>query len=433
MNEHPTAAELDAFLEESLSSERRREVLSHLLRGCEACCAAAGMALGMTPVDPDSYDAVLTRVFRRVQRSVKGEEEKARKAVALIERGEAGSLPRNFRGLYLYHELLTRSWALRHENPAKMVVLARHATLVARNFRAETYGAESVADWQCRAWMELGNAYRVAEDLNEAEQAFRKAEQLFGGGTQDDLLYARLMSLRASYYGDRREFDLAMGALDTVRAVYERLGDPHLAARASIKKGVYAGYGNDTADAIRFTQEGLAQLDKARDPELFFQAVHNLGCWLVQANRHQEARTVLSRNRWRQHEAGGRLNLLKLRWLEAQINVGLQRFERAELGFLAVKQGFLEAEKPYDAAVASLDLATLWLSQGRTTEAKAASLEAYEIFLSFGIRREGTGAFLVLMGSFQTGTATAKLVKSVAEHLRKAQKDPAARFEPPGE
>ncbi len=433
MNEHPTAAELDAFVQKSLSSERRREVLAHLARGCESCREAAGMTLGMTPVDPDSYDAVIKRVFRKVQRSVSREEEKARTAVALIEKGEASALPRNFRGLYLYQELLNRSWALRHEDPAKMVALARHATLVARTFRAEIYGAEFVADWQCRAWMELGNAYRVAEDLNEAEQAFRKAEQLFSEGTQDDLLYVRLMNFRASYYGDRRELDLALGALDTVRTVYEGLGDRHLAARASIKKGVYAGYGNDTADAIRLTQEGLAHLDKARDPELFFQAVHNLGCWLAQANRYEEARKVLSRNRWRQHEAGGRLNLLKLRWLEAQINVGLQHFERAERGFLAVKQGFLDVEKPYDAAVASLDLATLWLSQGRTTEAKAVSLEAFEMFRSLGIRREGTGAFLILMKAFQAGTATARLVKSVAEHLRKAQSDPAARFEPPGE
>ena len=98
-----------------------------------------------------------------------------------------------------------------------------------------------------------------------------------------------------------------------------------------------------------------------------------------------------------------------------------------------MKQGFLEVEKPYDAAVASLDLATLWLSQGRTTDAKVASLEAYEIFKSFGIQREGTGAFLVLMKSFQMGTATAKLVKSVADHLRDAQRNPSARFEPPGE
>jgi tetratricopeptide (TPR) repeat protein len=433
VNEHPTAAELDAFLEKSLSPERRREVLAHLLRGCESCQGAAGMTLGMTPVDLDSYDAVIKRVFRKVQRSVNREEEKARKAVALIEMGDSKSFPRNFRGLYLYQELLNRSWALRHENPAKMVALARHATLVARTFGAEIYGAEFVADWQCRAWMELGNAYRVAEDLNAAEQAFRNAEELFGKGSQDELLHARLLNFRASYFGDCREFDLALGALDTVGEIYRRSGDQHLAARASILQGVYAGYGNDTADAIRLTQEGLAQLDKARDPELFFQAVHNLGCWLVQANRYEEARKVLSRNRWRQHEAGGRLNLLKLRWLEAQINVGLQQFERAERGFLDVKQGFLDVEKPYDAAVASLDLATLWLQQGRTADAKVAALEAYDIFRSLGIRREGTGAFLILMKAFQVGKATVRLVKSVAEHLRKAQSDPAARFEPPGE
>jgi tetratricopeptide (TPR) repeat protein len=433
VNEHPTAAELRGFLEGQLTPERRRVVITHLLQGCEVCSSIASNAFGYLPVGPNDYDAVTQKVVRRFSRAVKREREKAREVVAHLEQGEIANLRRRFHGLALYEELLARSWALRHENPSKMIELARHATLVARNLKPQVYRAGVISDLQCRAWAELGNAYRVAEDLGEAEHAFCRAESFFEQGTHDETLQARLLDLRASYYGDRREFELAFAALDTIFTIYSRNGNHHLAGRALITKGLHLSYKGDADEAIQTIRKGLSLIDADKDPSLHFAAVHNLARSLMEKGKFREARKALSRNVWRQQEAGGPLNLLKLKWVDAQINVGLQQFERAEFAFLEVKQGFLEVNKPYDAAVASLDLATLWLSQGRTTDAKVASLEAYEMFRSLGIRREGTGAFLVLMKAFQMGTATAKLVKSVAEHLRKAQNDPAARFEPPGE
>jgi tetratricopeptide (TPR) repeat protein len=433
VNEHPTAAELRGFLEGQLTPERRRVVIAHLLQGCEACSLRAGNAFGYLPVDPADYDAVTTKIFKRFSRAMKRERERAREVVDHLEQGEIATLRKRFRGLALFEELLARSWALRHENPNKMIKLARHATLVVRSLEPQVYGTGFISDLQCRAWAELGNAYRVAEDLSEAEHAFCRAESFFEQGTQDEALHARLLDLRASYYGDRREFELAFGALDTIFTIYNRSGDNHLAGRALITKGLYLSYKGDADEAIQIIRNGLSLIDIERDPSLHFAAVHNLARSLMEKGDFREARKVLSRNVWRQQEAGGHLNLLKLRWVDAQINFGLQQFERAELGFLEVKQGFLDIEKPYDAAVASLDLATLWLSQGRTIDAKVASLEAYDSFRSLGIRREGMAAFLILMKAFQVGTATVNLVKSVADFLRKAQSDPTARFEPPGE
>lgn len=433
MSEHPTAAELSAFLEGQLSQERRRAVMTHLVQGCSTCCRVAGSAFGFLPASPEDYHQAVSKVSRRVRNSVRRDRERAREAVAQIESGQAGTLRRRLHGLSLFEELLTRSWALRHDNPGKMVELARHATIVARTLDSGIHDTKSVADLQCRAWMELANAYRVAEDLEEAEQAFRRAETFFKEGSQNSVIHAHILNFRASYYGDRREFELALGALDTLLEIYRNNREEHLTGRTLIQKGLYVSYKGDPEEAVELTLEGLTLIEPDREPGLLFQSNHNLAAWLVQCGKLHEARSILTKNRWRQQEAGGRLNLLKLHWLEAQINAGLQEFDRAEHGFLEVKKGFLEVEKPYDAAVASLDLATMWLRQGRTNEAKAASLEAYDIFNSLGIRREGTGAFLVLMKAFQVGTATANLVKSVAEHLRKAQNDPTAKFEPPGE
>lgn len=432
MNEHPTAAELRAFLEGQLTPEQRRAVITHLVQGCPTCSAAAAVAFGFRPASPDEYQAVTTRVFRTVSRKVKQERERARDAVSQLEQGTKTSfLRRRLHRLTLFEELLARSWELRQENPGKMIELARHATLVARTLEPQV-GSRLASDLQCRAWAELGNAYRVAEDLDEAEHAFRRAETLFQQGTQDEFLEARILDLRASYYGDRREFDLALAALDIVFEIYSRYGDRHLAGRALITKGLHTSYKGDADEAVQTIQRGLTLIDPERDPSLYFAAVHNLARGLMEKDQFQEARKVLSRNAWRQQEAGGCLNLLKFQWLDAQISAGLQEFYRAEIGFLNVKEGFRAAGIFYDAAIVALDLATLWLRQRRMAEAKAVSLEAYNIFSSLGIRREGTGAFLVLMKAFQLGVATVDLVKSVADFLRKAQSDPTARFEPPG-
>ncbi|HSG41113.1 MAG TPA: hypothetical protein VLE27_15855, partial [Thermoanaerobaculia bacterium] len=401
MNDHPTVVELRAFVQGGLNSDRRRAVLMHLFQGCTTCRAAASETFGYSPIHPDVYDGIIGKVFRKVKRIVKREQEETRPELPGLEKGQSQSLPQRNQKLNLYHELLDRSWALRHENPKRMVELAWRATEAARALDPEVCGAENVADHQCRAYMELANAYRVAEDLEEAEQAFRRAEELFEKGTHNITLKVRLLDLRASYHADRRELEKASAALDTVHAIYSQLGDEHHAGRTLIMKGIYTGLGGNAEEAVRLTSAGLGAIHPDRDPILHFTGVHNLARWLMDSGDLQEARAVLGKNRWRQEDAGGPLNLLKLRWLEAQIHAGLQEFDRAERGFLEVKQGFLEVEKPYDAAVASLDLATLWLHQGRTTDAKAASLEAYEIFRSLGIPRESTGAFLVLTKAFQ--------------------------------
>jgi hypothetical protein len=52
--------------------------------------------------------------------------------------------------------LLDRSWAVRHRNPREMVDLARFAVSVANNLNPRWHDEQDVADWQARAWGELG-------------------------------------------------------------------------------------------------------------------------------------------------------------------------------------------------------------------------------------------------------------------------------------
>lgn len=435
--EHPPLADLQALLREDLPEDRRGRVLLHLLLRCPTCCAAVApdvlVFLGIQPADPESYGKVIRKAFRKVRDHVKREDEKARKGIATLEKEGLDAFAGRFRGSGAYFALLERSRSLRHENPREMVRLAHHATLAARALDPSFYGAPLVADFQCRAWAELGNAHRVAENFPEAEDAFRRAAVFFLDGSRDEFLEAVLLDRQASFYGDKRQFGMAFVAFDTAHALYLRHGETHLAGRTLIKKGVYTGYKGDAEEAIRLTREGLDLIDKKQDPTLLYVGIHNLARWLMDAGRLREAKAELTRNRWRRGEAGGRLNLLKLRWLEGQIYAGLGELEPAEQAYLEVKEGFTEAGKPYDTAVVLLDLAALWLRQDRALEAKQVALQSVDLFLLFKIHREALGAILILTKAFQMNTATVNLVEEVATYMRRARNDPKALFDPPQE
>lgn len=181
---------------------------------------------------------------------------------------------------------------------------------------------------------------------------------------------------------------------------------------------------------MSFTREGKALIDRERDPSLYFAAVQNEARALKNCGRLREARAVLWANLQHQDTAGGRLNLLKLRWLEGEINADLGALDRAERDFLVVKAGFVEANLSYKAAIVSLDLATVWLLKGRIFEARALACEAAEVFLSLRIHREAMMAVRILLNSFETERATARLIRSVADYLRNSERDKTMRFVP---
>ncbi|HSK79288.1 MAG TPA: hypothetical protein VLQ45_22740, partial [Thermoanaerobaculia bacterium] len=156
-------------------------------------------------------------------------------------------------------------------------------------------------------------------------------------------------------------------------------------------------------------------------------------CFLVEAGEFIEARKLLFLNRSLLRQVGGRTNEIKLIWLEARIHQGMKAFAKAERGLRKVREGFQKQELPYDAAIASLDLAMVLLSQSQTGEARPILLDAVQVFNDLKIGREAMGAVLLLRQSAEMEQETARLldiVSQVAAFLRRAEHDPNAKFDP---
>jgi tetratricopeptide (TPR) repeat protein len=225
------------------------------------------------------------------------------------------------------------------------------------------------------------------------------------------------MDLTASLYIDQRRFEEARCLLEWVYAIYQHEADLHAAGRALISQGISAGYAFESERAVQYLSEGIRQIDPVRDPRLAMAAVHNLLWCLVDCGRIVEARTLLGHSRKLFTAYGERLDELKARWLEGRIAAGLGDHEGAERAFRRVREGLQDAEMPYDVAIVSLDLAAIWLCQGRTAEIKRLINELIAVFHTRSIRREALGALLMLKEAVQQDRATATLLRTVTTQL----------------
>jgi tetratricopeptide (TPR) repeat protein len=440
LNEHPAPAELEGFVWNRLPSKRVGAVVAHLVRGCDSCRAVLVQHLSgllgegeppeavLSAQEDAAYDVALDRAFAAVFRKEREiSEERKQEALSLLADPSLEGLPEvpaHLQGAPFFEALLERSWSLRHESPEQMVRLADWARLLSEQLEGGALGEGQVEDRQCRAWIELGNAYRVADDLERAEKALCRATELFLRGSRDEVLAARLFDVQASLYGDGRRFDLAATALDMVFAIYRRRGDKHLAGRALISKGMYLGYQGESEEAVHLIEDGLELVDESRDPRLVFLAIHNQAGLLVDCGRFRDARIALFNLKSRGIDPGGRVNELKVRWVDGHINAGLGELDRAELALREVREGFEAMDLGYKAALAGLELGAVLLRQGRLDDSVREVLGAADVFIALGISREAGASLLLLRSAFERRVGDAALLDYVIQLLRGLEGSP---------
>lgn len=438
MSAHPTSAELKAFTSRPLSPDLFRQTARHLLEGCAECNAllsphyrrllsalSAESAREGGTVSDERLDRLAVD-FRSYRAYVCRETIRQRKVAFLLTRdGGQEALKRPeappLRGPGALGALLDRSWAVRHENPGEMKSLAHLAVEVSGRLYPRWHDERDLADWQARAWSELGNALRVSDDLDEAERAFRAAFDFFHRGNQEALLKARLHDLYASYLGSRRQFDLAFAALDVVHSTYLELGDSHLAGKALATKAMYLHYSGQPEQAVAVNQQAVSLIDGARDADLLFFSYHNHVRFLVACGQFDAARSELSQHLSDLRKLKGRIYQIRLRWVQAQISAGLREWQAAEEGLRAVRADFEREGMGFHAAVASLELALVWMRQGRYEETERMVLEVCNVFIALRIRREAFGAIMVLKESFESRIATLGLLEEAIGLLARWQ------------
>jgi hypothetical protein len=426
---HPRPGELDRFLLGEMSPGQAAPIISHLLSGCVQCREAmmplasavlapeplAVKALPLSPESSSEYDLPLLKAFAAAR------EYASTTARTLEAPAPSSRLQLDWKRCEALLELCRN---LRYSDREKLTLSASFAVTLAEKATAAEGELPELADLQARAWAELGNAYRAADDMGAAEAALGHALMRSGQGSGDPLLLARLMEMTAALCTDQRRFSEARRLLDLAATVYGHEGDAQAGARTLISKGVSAIYSLDSEQAIGFLSAGMRQIDPQQDPKLALVAVHGLLWCLVDCGRAAEARKLLGESYPLYEAHGQHFDQLKRVWLEGRIATQLGEDERAEKAFQQVGEGYREADLAYDFALVSLDLAALWVGQKRTSEVRGLVDEIITILRARNIQREALGALLMLRKAVDADQATAALLQTVAAQLARLERFP---------
>lgn len=438
MPSHPTSSALESFLLGKLAEAERKSVVAHLVRGCRSCQRALAPLVGALfepePAETRDDSWRYEFAFRRAMRRVFSERPEMLAAVAAPAEPLAAapllkmpqpcpSWRRDAEQFRRCEAALEETRKLGQSDPAEMLAVAMANVAIAEQLDPAGFGFGAVHDLRAKAYAELGNARRVNNAFPNAEADYLRAAAYARVGTGDRRLLAEIAYMAASVYRAARRFEQAFLLLDQAYETYHELGEDHLAGRVLINKGIAKGYRGDISEAIALLQHGMRLLDGKRDPGLLLAGVHNLVWFQVDNAQFTEGRALVDANLDLYREHGGHFDRLRLRWLEGRIAAGLGEPEEAEAAFLAARVGFAEHRLTYVEALISLDLAALWLRQGRTGEIGGLVEEMLGTFRALGIRREAIAVVLMVEEAVEAERLTLALLRSAASKLRRLEKE----------
>ena len=318
--------------------------------------------------------------------------------------------------------LLRNSREAAFTDPARAVELANLALRVVRHLGV-AYDPSWVMDLRARCFAYLGNARRVLGELRSAEDAFLKAETCLARGTRGNAeIRAEILDLKSSLRRAQRRLDEALALADEALSLYREAGEEHGIGKSLLKKAKILEERGDLDRAIELLHQFTAEIDRFREPHFYNCARYNLLVALVMAERFEEAEAFLPDLRDLFLETAQPLDLIRLRWSEGLIDLGLGRRGPAEAAFREVQQEFLERRMGYDAALVSLDLARLYAQEGCVEELKRLAAELMSVFESRDVHREALVALLMFQKACEEERLTVDLVREIALYLRRERR-----------
>lgn len=307
-------------------------------------------------------------------------------------------------------------------DPFDAYELAECAFEVALRIPHAEFGRAWAMTCVARAHGHRANALRATGDQKRADSLLAFALEVFDGeGNGDPLVEGELLDMLGSLRVDQRRFVDAEGYLDMAKGIYERIQATTLVAKVLIEKASVLYNSGETARAILSVEAALSHLDPTADPKLFLCAEHNLSGYLVEAGRLQDATARLERNLPLYDQFADIWTQLRRQWLLGKIACGVGDGAAAEALFTEVRQGFLREGLGYDAALAGLDLALLYVHQNRTAEVKRLAEEMVPIFMAQDVHREATAALLLFQEAARREAVTATMLTELLAYLRRVE------------
>jgi tetratricopeptide (TPR) repeat protein len=423
--DHPSGKDLESFLKGASGPSPRAsnaQVMRHLLSECPICRErlrvmgwdGRRIARLLEPVEVDAPPAAdrfdYSRAFAKAEQAVsalltpeRSETETADEVLACLEGLTEDEQVRQvssggvFASPMVVRALIDRSQDLRFRDAEAMLHLASLSRLAAEACTAETAGNEPrLADLKARGWAQYGNALRISGRPLEAEKAFSASERHREAGTGDPVLRAWLLEKTTSLAIFKSSFDEAVEMSGEAGDIYQELGEAHLLGSTLVQKAIAELYSGATESAVRLLNQAIPLIDCEEDPNLLLAACHNLIRGYIDLDRPDQALMLYTEIRELYQESDDPLILLRAAWQEGQILRDLGHLRAAETALLRARKGYVERKLVYEAALVSLELATVYVKLGLVEEVKRTVTATIPIFHSLRVKLEVLASLLQL-------------------------------------
>lgn len=407
--------------------------LRHVLELCPYCrkeYESYTQVVGNGPmaVATEIITATLQAQLTRLERDHRQAVQDLRRLFTLPADERAGRVRRartRFRGGHLAHLLLEKGQSRVTTDPTEAYHLAELARLV---LQLSPFGTET-PKLLALAGAALGNAVRAGGKLREAEKHFEHVRYLVIQYEVTDIAaLARIDDLEGSLRKDQRSFGLAEDLLTRASQLYEAVGDRIEMARVLLKLGATYNLQGKTGRALEVTRAALEDLSPVREPRLYMNARYNLALYLLESGDTGQAAEVLENDADLHRQFPEHWVQLRLTWLRGRIAAARKDLASAEAAFSDARDGFLNLGIGYDAAMVSMDLAILYLRQGRDAELKTVASEMVPVFRTQDVHREALAALVLFLEAVREERVTTAFVRELTAYLGAARSDPSLRF-----
>ena len=172
-------------------------------------------------------------------------------------------------------------------------------------------------------------------------------------------------------------------------------------------------------EALESLDRAASLLDPEDSPFLFLCTVTTRVLCLCDLDRADEAWDLLHRHLHRYQESDDPWVRVSVKDLEGRVLLGLGCHDEAEEAFAACRDGALELGRDYDAALAGLDLALVYLEQGRTADLRELAADLVPTFQARGVDREALAALRLFQQAVQAEELTRSALAEIRQRIRR--------------
>jgi tetratricopeptide (TPR) repeat protein len=442
---HPSRTDLEIFLHDATQAAARTNafVIRHLLAGCSACRehldnlgsqrrrlerllqlrpalegSNTGSGFDYSPAFAGAERA-LAAFFAQGRPSQVSAGDLQVELSSLVEEEQIRrvSTDRRFANPELVKQLIEASQAVRFHDPQKLLHLSHLACLAAESCSVEECGSpERLGDLRCQGWRQYGTALRVQSRLRESDAAFVRAQRFCEEGTGDPLVRARLCAALLSLRMAQRRFSEAIQLAEEAGRIYQEIGESNALASTLVQKAIAYIYAGEPSDAVPILNRAIALIDP-QDTHLLLAACHNLVRCYIDLEKPEQALSLFFEIRGLYRDVNDALILLRAGCQEGYMLRDLGHLHAAEAAFIRARDGFCEHKILYEAAVASLDLAAIYVKMGDAEKLEQVVATTVPIFRSLGVDREALASLLQLRQLAEQGQKAFELIRLLGTQI----------------